>query len=64
MDEEFDIRKESIKIDFKPLKKRNGLECDLIFGMSAYKIDTEKGTIELIQPYTKEFDDLMFNNIK
>lgn len=55
-----DIFSEAIEIEFKSPKVWTGLECDLIFGMSLYKMDYEKGTVELVQPYSEEFDRIMF----
>ena len=48
------------EIKFIEPKEWTELECFLVFGCSGYTINKDKGTIEVIQPYTKEFDKLMF----
>lgn len=56
------ILDQAVQIPFEAPEVWDDLACQLIFGMTGYKIDVEKGTIEMIQPYTKEFDELMFRD--
>ena len=56
------ILDQAVKIPFETPEIWDDLQCQLIFGMTAYKVDTEKGTVEMVQPYTKEFDELMFRD--
>lgn len=48
------------EIKFIEPKEWTELECFLVFGCSGYTINKDKGTIEVIQPYTEEFSKLMF----
>ena len=48
------------KIKFIEPKVWTDMDCFIVFGCSGYTINKDKGTIEVIQPYTEEFDKLMF----
>ena len=46
-------------IELKTTDKCSDLECLMIFGCCGYRI-TDEG-LEVVQPYTEEFDKLIFN---